>query len=54
LQNDINKISGALRELLSGVQKNMGTGKLTDSINDKMIEILSNFRKLEDSAMCDH
>ena len=32
----------------------MGTNKLTDSINDKMIEILSNFRKLEDSCVVDN
>ncbi|CAK85454.1 unnamed protein product (macronuclear) [Paramecium tetraurelia] len=50
LQTEIFRISGALRELMSSIQKMMGDGRLPDQINDKMIEILANFRKLEEIA----
>ncbi|CAD8140122.1 unnamed protein product [Paramecium pentaurelia] len=50
IQTEIYRISGALRDLMSSVQKMMGDGRLPDQINDKMIEILANFRKLEEIA----
>ncbi|CAD8043283.1 unnamed protein product [Paramecium primaurelia] len=48
IQTEIFRISGALRELMSSIQKMMGDNKVPDQINDKMIEILANFRKLEE------
>ncbi|CAD8102932.1 unnamed protein product [Paramecium sonneborni] len=53
LQTEINKISSSLRELISAVQKQMGASQLPDLLNDKMIEVLSNFRKLEEIALSD-
>ncbi|CAD8107421.1 unnamed protein product [Paramecium primaurelia] len=54
LQNDINKISSSLRDLINSIQKQLGTSNLTDILNDKMIEVLSNFRKLEDTIISDY
>ncbi|CAD8187295.1 unnamed protein product [Paramecium octaurelia] len=53
LQTEINKISSSLRELISAVQKQMGASQLPDALNDKMIDVLSNFRKLEEIALSD-
>ncbi|CAD8106405.1 unnamed protein product [Paramecium sonneborni] len=53
LQTEINKISSSLRELISAVQKQLGANQLPDALNDKMIEVLSNFRKLEEIALSD-
>ncbi|CAD8061623.1 unnamed protein product [Paramecium sonneborni] len=50
LQTEIFKISGSLRDLMSSIQKMMGDVRLPDQINDKMIEILANFRKIEEIA----
>ncbi|CAD8200514.1 unnamed protein product [Paramecium octaurelia] len=54
LQNDINKISSSLRELINSIQKQLGTSNLTDALNDKMIDVLSNFRKLEETIVSDY
>ncbi|CAD8120155.1 unnamed protein product [Paramecium sonneborni] len=54
LQNDINKISNSLRELISSIQKQLGTSNLTDVLNDQMIDVLSNFRKLEETIISDN
>ncbi len=45
---EISKISQNLRDILSVVQKNTGNGSLSDSLNEKVLEILSNFRKIEE------
>ncbi|CAD8059811.1 unnamed protein product [Paramecium sonneborni] len=48
LPTEISRISGLLRDFMSGVQRFISDRKMPDNINDKMIEILSSFRKLED------
>ncbi|CAD8144806.1 unnamed protein product [Paramecium pentaurelia] len=48
ISTEISKISGQLRDLMSSVQRFVSDGRLPDNINDKMIEILATFRKVEE------
>ncbi|CAD8144907.1 unnamed protein product [Paramecium octaurelia] len=48
ISSEISKISGQLRDLMSCCQRIATDGRLPDNINDKMIEILANFRKVEE------
>ncbi|CAD8048357.1 unnamed protein product [Paramecium primaurelia] len=48
ISTEITKISGQLRDLMSNVQRFVNNGKIPDIINDKMIEILTTFRKVEE------
>lgn len=42
------KISSNLRDLLSNVQKYSKDGKLSDSLNEKILDLLTSFRKVEE------
>ncbi|CAK58303.1 unnamed protein product (macronuclear) [Paramecium tetraurelia] len=50
---EISKISGQLRDLMSSVQRFVTDGRLPDNINDKMIDILATFRKVEELSIAD-
>lgn len=42
------KISSNLRDLLHNVQKHSKDGRLSDSLNEKILDLLTSFRKIEE------
>ncbi|CAD8056837.1 unnamed protein product [Paramecium sonneborni] len=54
ISTEISRVSGQLKDFISSVQRFISEGKRPDNFNDRIVEILASFRKLEEICNIDN